>query len=508
MKKILLQLAVLLVSPGVMCAGDFKEYFEGKHWVREYYNEVILAKDRNVFLDYVSRFKERPYEFYYDLDYELYWYEELNRLGDYCRFFYSDFSERHCFDVLHNIFSVKEITKLSKDNFLVLVEKDGLNISPTEYIESLMYYGCDWSILKDKDITDIDKLYVEFDGDYLFIYADEAKTLLATYCMYEEDEYSSFLEAVATNNFDNMEFTFPRHADGTCDYDEDAWKSEKKSVIGTNLRTGKATTVKENLRVHSDERTTSAVRITLAAGTPVEILGIGGEETIDGITSKWVHVKVMPGIMGTDGTYIKWGNVVGWCFGGVVSDIEEVSESANALMSKTAEPAEMVALPEAAVSKPAPDLGKTATVTENLRLRIDEQTTSDVVATLAAGTRVKVLAPGREDTIDGITSNWVQVSVLGGAKDKDGNTIEAGTVGWLFGGYLSEMESAESERVNEEASTAKKSSALPIVPIVASGAVLAVLFLFKCITCIFALGFEERINIILLAVKKKKYEKK
>ena len=38
--------------------------------------------------------------------------------------------------------------------------------------------------------------------------------------------------------------------------------------------------------------------------------------------------------------------------------------------------------------------------------------------------------------------------------------------------------------------------------------ILAVLFLFKCITCIFALGFEERINIILFAVKKKKYEKK
>ena len=489
MKKILLQLAVLLFSLGEICAGDFEEYFEGKHWVREYYNEVILAKDRNVFLDYVPRFKERPYEFYYDLDYELYWYEELDRLGDYCRFFYSDFSERHCFDVLHNIFSIKEITKLSKDNFLVLVEKDGLNISPTEYIESLMYYGCDWSILKDKDITDIDKLYVEFDGDYLFIYADEAKTLLATYCMYEEDEYSSFLEAVATNDFDNMEFTFPRHADGTCDYDEGAWKSEKKSVIGTNLRTGKATTTKENLRVHSVERTTSAVRITLAAGTPVEILGVGGEETIDGITSKWVHVKVMPGIMGTDGTYIKWGNVVGWCFGGVVSGMEG-ADAANALMSKTAEPAKMGALPKAPISKSAPAVGKTATVTENLRLRTDDKTMAEVVTTLAAGTRVKVLAPGREDTIDGIASNWVQVEVLDGAKDKDGNAIEAGTVGWLFGGYLSEAESVESEMANEDVG-AKQNATLPILPIAAGGAVLAVL-----------------LAVILFAVKKKKYEKK
>ena len=33
--------------------------------------------------------------------------------------------------------------------------------------------------------------------------------------------------------------------------------------------------------------------------------------------------------------------------------------------------------------------------------------------------------------------------VLDGAKDKDGNTIEAGTKGWLFGGYLSTTEYVE-----------------------------------------------------------------
>ena len=82
---------------------------------------------------------------------------------------------------------------------------------------------------------------------------------------------------------------------------------------------------------------------------------------------------------------------------------------------------------EAAVSKPAPAVGKTATVTENLRLRTDDKATAEVVTTLAAGTRVKVEAIGKEETIDGITSNWVQVSVFDGAQDKDGNAIEAGT---------------------------------------------------------------------------------
>ena len=146
---------------------------------------------------------------------------------------------------------------------------------------------------------------------------------------------------------------------------------------------------------------------------------------------------------------------------------------------------------EVAVSTPAPDMRKSATVTENLRLRTDDKTTAKVVATLAARTRVKVLAPGREDTIDGIASNWVQVEVLGGAKDKDDNTIEAGTKGWLFGGYLSETESADSESPNEDDVGTKKSSALPILPIAAGGAALAVL-----------------LAVILLVVAKKRKAKK
>lgn len=75
-------------------------------------------------------------------------------------------------------------------------------------------------------------------------------------------------------------------------------------------------------------------------------------------------------------------------------------------------------------------------VSENLRLREEEDTSSAVITTMRAGTRVKVLAAGKEETIDGITASWVQVEVQKEARDKDGNTIPAGTKGWCFGGYL------------------------------------------------------------------------
>jgi len=79
---------------------------------------------------------------------------------------------------------------------------------------------------------------------------------------------------------------------------------------------------------------------------------------------------------------------------------------------------------------------KTMTVKENLKLRSGEVTTTSVLAVMSAGTRVKILTLGKQATIDGITSNWVQVEVQAGAKDRDGKLIAAGTTGWCFGGYL------------------------------------------------------------------------
>lgn len=79
---------------------------------------------------------------------------------------------------------------------------------------------------------------------------------------------------------------------------------------------------------------------------------------------------------------------------------------------------------------------KTMTVTENLKLRSGEATTSDVITVMSAGTKVKILELGKAETIDGISSNWVKVEVQAGAKDRDGKTITKGTVGWCFGGYL------------------------------------------------------------------------
>ena len=105
------------------------------------------------------------------------------------------------------------------------------------------------------------------------------------------------------------------------------------------------------------------------------------------------------------------------------------SNPVTGLYATSVRSGEAAAFPNAA-------LKKTMSVKENLKLRSGEATTTSVLAVMSAGTKVKILTLGKQATIDGITSNWVQVEVQAGAKDRDGKAIAAGTTGWCFGGYL------------------------------------------------------------------------
>ena len=82
---------------------------------------------------------------------------------------------------------------------------------------------------------------------------------------------------------------------------------------------------------------------------------------------------------------------------------------------------------------------------ENIYLREKEDTSGEIKTTIQTDTLVKVLSLGKEDTIDGIKSNWVQIEVQTGGWDSDGNPIKAGTTGWCFGGNLKIGEYEESE---------------------------------------------------------------
>jgi hypothetical protein len=112
----------------------------------------------------------------------------------------------------------------------------------------------------------------------------------------------------------------------------------------------------------------------------------------------------------------------------------ESNDLSKVVMPKHGNPSVQTEVTKTNATNVAPN--KTMTVSENLKLRSGEATTSEVITVMSAGTKVKILELGKAENIDGINSNWVKVEVQAGAKDRDGNTISRGTVGWCYGGYL------------------------------------------------------------------------
>ena len=141
------------------------------------------------------------------------------------------------------------------------------------------------------------------DGEYLHFYTEDGRTIIS--CALVDEEFATQYEnLIQTNKCDLSRVTWPRHADGTCDYE-----------TAVRLQSGKGYRASDNLRLRSSGSTAGKPVVTIGKGTQVKVLAVGAEQTIDGITSNWVQVEVQAGAKDRDGKAIAAGTV-GWCFGG------------------------------------------------------------------------------------------------------------------------------------------------------------------------------------------------
>ena len=160
--------------------------------------------------------------------------------------------------------------------------------------------------------------YFDFDGDFVNIWINNKNAFLGRYFVATAKTIKEIKNLMENNTCDLSNITWPRHADGSCDYDgskKTAAVQTVKATPSTNVAQNKTMTVTENLKLRSGEATTSDILTVLQAGTRVKILEVGKAETIDGISSNWVQVEVQAGAKDRDGKTITKGTV-GWCFGG------------------------------------------------------------------------------------------------------------------------------------------------------------------------------------------------
>ncbi|MBU3849380.1 MAG: SH3 domain-containing protein [Candidatus Treponema excrementipullorum] len=304
MNKKMVLMALLLVSVAAAVSGtDFEERITEKKWYRDYFNEVIYRKDRNIIVEYQPYLTEEENIIFYNAIGVIFWFDEPSIYRDRINWTKFDDSEYGSYISMRGGGFSCKAKELNPD--LYELEIEDVRISQEKY-EDLLARGHDRKFALDATEPGY-SLYFRFDGEYLYIYLEDGKTLYATYCAYDESEEEALYEAIRTNEFDMTKITFPRHADGTCDYESGGGVPGKKIVNGVYR-------AKDNLRLRETGSISGKAITTMQAGSLVLILSKGREETIDGITDNWVQVETLFGAIDTEEKLIQ--GEVGWCFSG------------------------------------------------------------------------------------------------------------------------------------------------------------------------------------------------
>ncbi len=287
--------------PDDFCSAVFEN--DGLYLFPEYAIDMVYKQDRN----YLNNFEEKNIKdmtVYDDYIGTIYWYERR-------------ISPQLVSNIALNLgsffgltqFFVSKIKRINANEFLVYSNK----IIPRDKDEA----GQDY-IYNDLFNKEMVVFRLKKDGDYLEVYVDKEKKPRETYCYVNNAFKQEIFNLVRNNNCNIYNLTWPRHADGSCDYDgskKNATVQNEKLKSTTNVATNKTMLVTENLKLRSGEATSTDVLAVMQAGTKVKILELGKSETIDGINSNWVKVEVQTGAKDCDGKPIKAGTV-GWCYGG------------------------------------------------------------------------------------------------------------------------------------------------------------------------------------------------
>ena len=287
-------------------------------YVPEYYYEILQKKDRALLPFKYEKHIQKISEYN---DYTINsWYEPF-ALWNYLKItnaligigYGNGSSPNAIYDL-----NVINIDRISDGYEVIVANGEASNESLKDrYFEKLGGW-LDKKLPKYTDFTAY-KLIIKFDGDYVSLYVDNLNNLIQTFVKIDTTTKEAIEKLITNNSLDLSKVTWPRHADGSCDYDGSKKTAgvtqATKSSSSTNVALNKTMTVKENLKLRSGEATSTQVLTVMSAGTKVKILELGKAETIDGISSNWVKVEVQSGAKDRDGKPIKAGTV-GWCYGG------------------------------------------------------------------------------------------------------------------------------------------------------------------------------------------------
>lgn len=183
--------------------------------IPDYYLEVLYKKDSNLIFENQPLWKERKQR----MENEPFPFEDSFQPESYY------ISNPVILFSLHNYYMVKNVRK-SNNNF----EIDLLHYSDdvtdyyrkTEDVFSEVYN----KFRRNSNI----KLLIQNDGDFFDLWINTKENYIGRYIVASDSLCNQIINLVRSNNCDLSKITWPRHADGSCDY-EDGGKSAAESSV-------------------------------------------------------------------------------------------------------------------------------------------------------------------------------------------------------------------------------------------------------------------------------------
>lgn len=278
-KKIFIILIVVLCSP--LYANEIMDELEKYFWISTEYMQALAEKRRDYLVIKYPDF-EWFYKYYNVLDEKDYrWYENSscieglqlsNCWSPNGKPWIKRYSGKNGVNENSRI-----ITYRTEKNVMAFFIYNDFSISDNKIYIHQVYEDLDRAVIIPKktwpyDPDKEDEIILILDGDYLQLYY--CGSYVHTFCRLNEQTLQELKRFIKTETCDFTKITWPRHADGSCDYDgsKKAISSQtSKSTTSTNVALNKTMTVKENLKLCSGEATSTQVLTIMSAGTKVKI---------------------------------------------------------------------------------------------------------------------------------------------------------------------------------------------------------------------------------------------
>lgn len=335
--KICYLILLFILNLNIFAKTTSWDLLRNETWVLAEYYDILKSQNRNTLIKIFPKV-ESQYYFVDEHNYEPYeetWTDMYDKKFEVIFSYYKNFSNDNKYssntkileigDCPWEVFCISNVC-FTKKCFQLEIH------SPSDYSDcSFNFYIIPFPKFNK---TSKYNFNIYFDGDYFDLYINNK--LVHKFCRIDENSLAQYQNLIKDNTCDLSKVTWPRHADGTCDYDDkiiipDSVKiveelkkefSVKKNAVKVIekpiLQKGEYTVLNE-----SDIREESKVKSTLIAkigsGSKVIVKKIGRKETINGITSNWVKINIVPGAENGRG-YKLPEYINGWLFGGNLED--------------------------------------------------------------------------------------------------------------------------------------------------------------------------------------------